>query len=104
MRAAASTQIDNSVAVRGAGADGPRHRGGLCTGRLPTTIVDLDESALEAARAEIETRLEAGEPPVTTSTDLEAAGRKCKHLGQRRPPEIGLAGSPSICVISSPSA
>jgi 3-hydroxyacyl-CoA dehydrogenase len=62
MRAAASTQIDNSVAVLRAGAMGRGIAAAFARAGFPTTIVDLDESALEAARAEIETRLEAGDP------------------------------------------
>jgi 3-hydroxyacyl-CoA dehydrogenase len=61
---------------------------------FPTTIVDLDESALEAARAEIETRLEAGDPSVTTSTDLEAAGANARASGRDGRPRSGLRDRP----------
>jgi len=45
MSTEASTQIDNSVAVLGAGADGPRHRGGLRTG-----IIEMEKLMLDFAR------------------------------------------------------
>jgi 3-hydroxyacyl-CoA dehydrogenase len=60
---------------------------------FPTTIVDLDESAPEAARAEIE-RDSARDPWVTTSTDLEAAGANASTSGRDGRPRSGLRDRP----------
>lgn len=61
------------IVVLGAGAMGRGIAGAFAQSGFPTTVVDVDGGALQAAREAIEKRLEGAHGPVATSTDLEAA-------------------------------
>jgi 3-hydroxybutyryl-CoA dehydrogenase len=61
------------VAVIGAGAMGRGIAGAFAQAGFPTTLVDVDERALAAARESVEKRLEGSHGELRTSTTLEEA-------------------------------
>jgi 3-hydroxybutyryl-CoA dehydrogenase len=78
------------ITVVGAGAMGRGIAGAFAQSGFATTVVDLDEAALGAARESIEKRLEGEHGPLDTSTDLEAAVAGAAAVVEAAPEMIEL--------------
>jgi 3-hydroxybutyryl-CoA dehydrogenase len=78
------------ITVLGAGAMGRGIAGAFAQSGFPTTVVDIDEEALQAAREAIEKRLEGEHGPLDTSTDLEGAVANAAAVVEAVPELIDL--------------